>query len=48
MLDEPTASLDQDLTGVVIQGLKDHFGSKLVLIIAHQVIHGSFDNVIKL
>lgn len=48
LLDECTASLDQDLTSDVFDGIREHFGGKLVLIIAHQVVAGTFDKVIKL
>jgi DNA repair exonuclease SbcCD ATPase subunit len=48
MLDECTASLDQDLTSDVFEGLRENFSGKLVLIIAHQVVIGTFDKVIKL
>ena len=48
MLDECTSSLDQDLTSSVISGLKENFGEKLVILIAHQVVQGVFDKTIKL
>jgi exonuclease SbcC len=48
LLDECTASLDQELTGVVMDGIRDNFPGKLVLIIAHQVITGCFDKVINI
>jgi exonuclease SbcC len=48
LLDECTSSLDQDLTTSVLEGLKEHFGSKLCLIVAHQVVKGAFDKVITL
>lgn len=48
MLDESTASLDQTMTSCVFNGIKEHFNGKLVLIIAHQIVEGSFDRVIKL
>jgi DNA repair exonuclease SbcCD ATPase subunit len=48
LLDECTASLDQDLTSDVFEGIREHFGGKLVLIIAHQVVSGTFDKIIKL
>lgn len=48
MLDESTASLDQELTCSVMEGLKENFGNKLVLIVAHQVVQGAFNNVVKL
>ena len=40
LLDECTASLDQELTDTVFQGIKENFNGKLVLIIAHQVVTG--------
>ena len=46
LLDECTSSLDQELTGVVMDGIRDHFTGKLVLIIAHQVVKGQFDKVV--
>lgn len=48
LLDECTSSLDQELTGVVMDGIREHFDGKLVLIIAHQVVKGQFDTVIKI
>jgi DNA repair exonuclease SbcCD ATPase subunit len=48
LLDECTSSLDQDLTNVVFDGIREHFAGKLVIIIAHQVIVGTFDKIINL
>lgn len=48
LLDESTSSLDQELTSSVIEGLKENFGNKLVVVIAHQVIQGVFDRVVKI
>lgn len=48
MLDESTSSLDQDLTSSVVDGLKENFTNKLVILIAHQVVQGVFDRIIKL
>lgn len=48
LLDESTSSLDQELTLTVMESLKDQFQDKLVLLIAHQVIQGSFDSVVNL
>lgn len=48
LLDECTSSLDQDLTSAVLEGLKENFGGKLVLIVAHQVVKGVFDKVVEL
>ena len=46
LLDECTASLDQEMTGVVFDSIKDHFNGKLAVIIAHQVVSGVFDKVL--
>jgi DNA repair exonuclease SbcCD ATPase subunit len=48
LLDECTASLDQDLTGSVMDGIRDNFSGSLVLIIAHQTVRGIFDKVIEI
>lgn len=48
LLDECTASLDQELTSSVIEGIKDNFNGKLVLIIAHQTVKGQFDTVVEI
>jgi len=48
MLDECTSSLDQDLNGIVVNSLKDHFQNKLVLVIAHQSVEGVYDKIISL
>ena len=48
LLDECTSSLDQELTNQVMEGIRDNFNGKLVLIIAHQVIKGSYDKVIEI
>jgi DNA repair exonuclease SbcCD ATPase subunit len=48
MLDESTASLDQESTSVVMDGIRKNFGDKLVIVIAHQVISGEFDRQILL
>ena len=48
MLDESTASLDQEATTVVFDAIKENFKGKIVLIIAHQTVNGIFDKIIKL
>ena len=48
LLDECTASLDQDLTTVVFDNIRTNFTGKMVIIIAHQVVTGTFDKTIKL
>jgi DNA repair exonuclease SbcCD ATPase subunit len=47
MLDECTASLDQDTAGIVFESIKEKTGFRLVLIIAHQVISGLFDQLVQ-
>jgi chromosome segregation ATPase len=48
LLDECTASLDQDMTSVVLAGIKENFSGTMVLIVAHQVVTGVFDKVMLL
>lgn len=48
LLDECTASLDEELTGVVMEGIEENFTGKLVIIIAHQIIKGCFSKVINI
>lgn len=48
LLDECTSHLDQELTGIVIETIQDIFQDCLVVVIAHQVVTGTFDRVLKL
>jgi ABC-type lipoprotein export system ATPase subunit/ribosome-binding protein aMBF1 (putative translation factor) len=48
MLDECTANLDQDLSTKIFNKIKDSFPSKTILVVAHQVVMGTFDNVLKI
>ena len=48
LLDECTSSLNQELTTVVFDSIKEHFKTKKVIVVAHQVIEGVFDKIIKL
>lgn len=48
LLDECTSSLDQEMTGTVLAGIKENFSGKMVLIVAHQVVTGVFDKVMTL
>ena len=48
MLDESTASLDQDTTTLIFDSIKENFKDKMVIIIAHQVVEGVFDRILKL
>ena len=46
MLDECTASLDQENANHVFDSIKEHFNGKLTIIVAHQVVTGIFDRSI--
>ena len=46
LLDECTASLDQETTNHVFDSIKEHFSGKLTIIVAHQVVTGIFDRSI--
>jgi DNA repair exonuclease SbcCD ATPase subunit len=48
MLDECTANLDQDLSTKIFNKIKTTFPSKTILVVAHQVIMGTFDHVLQL
>lgn len=48
LLDESTASLNQELTSVVFDAIKENFKSKTVIVVAHQVVEGVFDKILKL
>lgn len=48
LLDECTASLDQDVTSTVFEVIKENFHGKMVIIIAHQIVQGTFDKHIAL
>ena len=48
LLDECTASLDQELTGTVFDSIRSNFKGALVLIIGHQLVNGGFDKVVTL
>jgi len=48
MLDECTANLDQDLSTRIFDKIKASFPSKTILVVAHQVVRGTFDNVLTL
>ena len=48
LLDECTSSLNQELTTVVFDSIKENFKGKKVIVVAHQVIEGVFDKIIKL
>lgn len=48
LLDECTSSLDSENTETIFDTLKTQLSDKTILVIAHQVIEGSFDKVLSL
>jgi DNA repair exonuclease SbcCD ATPase subunit len=48
LLDECTASLDQETADHVFESIRDNFNGKLTLIVAHQVVTGTFDKTVSL
>ena len=46
LLDECTSNLDQDTTQVIVEGIKEHFTDRPVIMIAHQVVSGMFDQIV--
>lgn len=48
MLDECTANLDQDLSTKIFNKIKATFPSKTILVVAHQVIMGTFEHILHL
>jgi DNA repair exonuclease SbcCD ATPase subunit len=48
MLDECTASLDEETTATVFEAIKENMKGKPVLIIGHQIVQGIFDQIIKI
>lgn len=48
MLDECAANLDQDLSTKIFNKIKTTFPSKTILVVAHQVVMGSFDHVLNI
>jgi ABC-type multidrug transport system fused ATPase/permease subunit len=47
MLDESMASLDADTTDIVVSAISENFNGN-VLLIAHQITKGKFDQVLDL
>lgn len=48
MLDEAMSSLDQDTTDMVSKTIKRNCSNKIVILVAHQVVQGHFDNIIEM
>ena len=46
MLDESISSLDEELTGDIIEVLKDNMKDKVIIIVSHQIPTGLFDGVV--
>jgi energy-coupling factor transporter ATP-binding protein EcfA2 len=48
LLDESLSSLDSDLTNEILELLKSHphFQNKLVILVAHQISEGNFDQIV--
>lgn len=46
LLDECTSNLDQELTETIVRGIRDNTVGKNILMIAHQVVSGIFDDVV--
>ena len=46
LLDECTSNLDQELTETIVRGIRDNTIGKNILMIAHQVVSGIFDDVV--
>lgn len=47
MLDECTASLDQETTNIVFEGIREHLPNKLIVCAAHQLATGGFDRILQ-
>jgi len=47
MLDESISSLDSELTGDIIEVLKEKLREKIVFIVSHQIESGMFDQIIE-
>lgn len=48
MLDECTSNLDQELSNIIFETISENFSGKQTIVVAHQVVEGCFDKVIKL
>ena len=48
LLDECTSNLEQELTTAVVDGINSNYKGNFVILIAHQVVSGIFNNEIKL
>lgn len=47
MLDECTSSLDQETTDTILHAISENYKGKMIILIGHQIIKGSFDQIVK-
>ncbi len=48
MLDESTSNLDQDLTNLIVSTIRKYHSARPVILVAHQVVTGVFENMIEI
>jgi len=48
MLDECTSNLNQELSNIIFETISENFSGKQTIVVAHQVVEGCFDKVIKM
>jgi exonuclease SbcC len=48
LLDEITSNLDQELSTIVFDAIRENFNGKQTIAVAHQVVKGCFDKVIEI
>jgi DNA repair exonuclease SbcCD ATPase subunit len=48
MLDESTSNLDQELTNLIVHTIRKYHSSRPVILVAHQVVTGVFENMIEI
>lgn len=46
MLDESISSLDSELTGDILEVLKENMKNKLIIVVSHQISEGIFDGIV--
>ena len=46
LLDESTASLDEETTSIVFECIREHMREKPILVVGHQIVQGIFDEII--
>ena len=48
LLDESTASLDEETTTIVFEAIQENMKDKPVIVIVHQLVKGVFDSVLEM